>query len=88
MTILTKATAQFAETSIDDELVLMNIDTGSFHALKGTGLAIWNLIDGARTNQAITRELAARYAVDQQQCEAELATFVGQLTKAGFLVAA
>jgi Coenzyme PQQ synthesis protein D (PqqD) len=88
MTILTKVIGQFAETSLDDELVLMNLDTGSFYALKGTGLAIWTMIDGVQSNDAITSALAARYAVDPAQCEAELAAFAGQLTDAGFLIAA
>jgi pyrroloquinoline quinone biosynthesis protein D len=87
MTILAKATAKFAETTIDDEVVLMNIDSGSFHALKGTGLAIWKLIDGERSTDAIMQELVARYTVKPEQCAAEVATFTAQLTKAGFIVA-
>jgi pyrroloquinoline quinone biosynthesis protein D len=87
MTILSKATAKIAETTIDDEVVLMNIDTGNFHALKSTGLAIWKLIDGKRSNDMIIAELMQRYTVEKSTCEAEFSQFATQLTKAGFIVA-
>jgi pyrroloquinoline quinone biosynthesis protein D len=86
--IFQKATNQFAETILDDEVVLMNIDSGSFHALKGTGLAIWYLIDGQRDLVAIQTELQARYAVTAEACAPQVREFVDDLAKAGFVIPA
>jgi PqqD family protein of HPr-rel-A system len=83
--MIRKATDHFAETPLDDELVLMNIDTGSFHALKGTGLAIWQLIDGTSDEAAICAALLQTYAVDPQTCQAEVSRFIEQMVGAGFV---
>lgn len=80
-----KAADQFAETRIDDEVVLMHIDSGNFHALKATGLAIWDLIDDQRDEAAISAELQGRFAVTPDECDREVTRFVGELRAAGFL---
>ena len=83
--IFRKSTGKFAESEVDGELVLMNIDTGHFHALKGTGLAIWRLVDGKRTLAAIQAELQRDYDVDEARCRSESAQFLASLKAAGFV---
>lgn len=83
--MLRKITDRFAETEIDDEVVLMDIDSGKFFALKGTGLAIWQRIDGTTDAAAITRTLTDEYAVDPAICAAEVDRFVEQMAGAGFV---
>ncbi len=85
MTNLTKVASIFAETEIDDAVVLMHIDTGNFHTLKTTGLAIWRMIDGSRDEAAICAELHMAYDVDAEICRAEVTRFVTQMRVAGFL---
>lgn len=80
-----KATGKFVETELDGEIVLMNVDTGRFHVLKETGLAIWRLIDGKRDLAAIQSELMGRYAVEEAQCRAETAKFIDMLNGAGLV---
>ncbi len=82
---LRKATAKLAETELDGEIVLMNIDTGSFHALKDTGLAIWKLIDGHRDLPAICDQAMALYDIDADTCTAEVGQFIDQMVEAGFV---
>lgn len=82
-----KSKDHFAETCIDDEIVLMNVDTGRFHALKATGRDIWALIDDARDAAAISAQLQRRYKVSPTECDAEVLRFIGDLRTAGFLVA-
>jgi hypothetical protein len=80
-----KATGKFVETELDGEIVLMNVDTGRFHVLKGTGLAIWRLIVGERDLAAIQSELMRSYAVDEVQCRAETVKFIDMLSGAGLV---
>lgn len=80
-----KVTDRFFETELDDGLVIMDVDSGTFHTLKSTGLAIWKLIDGTRTESEIVAALTARYAVDPATCAGEVAEFIGQVVGAGFV---
>lgn len=83
--MIRKATSCFAETALDDEVVLMNTQSGEFFALKGTGRTIWDLIDGNRDESEICAVLTERFEVAPEQCQADVATFVAQLTQAGFV---
>jgi hypothetical protein len=80
-----KATQHFVETELDGEAVVMNVDTGQFHALKDTALAIWRLIDGERSVGAIQSELRKSYDVEQERCRAECERFFVSLHRAGFI---
>jgi len=80
-----KVPDRFAETNLNGEVVLMNIDSGQFHALKDTGLAIWRLIDGVRSIAAIQTELLKTYDVDEAQCRAETFRFLNALKDSGFV---
>jgi hypothetical protein len=55
-----KNLASYAESGIDTELVLMNVETGQFHALSGVALAIWRLLDKEADPGAITSIVAER----------------------------
>lgn len=83
--ILRKKPEAFAESGIDDEWILMNVDTGHFHSVSGVALDVWNAIDGTRTLDVIQSMMADRYAIDRETCAAEVATFVGELRAAGFV---
>jgi hypothetical protein len=83
--MIRKATDRFFETELDDGLVIMDVDTGNFHALKNTGLAVWKLIDGARSEGQIVDILCATYEVDRQVCAREVEEFVSQVSGAGFV---
>ncbi len=82
-----KTIGQFLETEIDGEAVLMKADTGQFNALKDTGLVIWQAIDGQRDPAAIAALLADRYDIAPDACAAQVDTFLGQLERAGFVIA-
>lgn len=90
MTPLAKAAGRFSETAIDDEVVVMNLDTGDFYSLTGTARAIWTLIDGTRTRADVLAALAAQYGgdTDADAMAAQLDAFVGDLRDAGLLAGA
>lgn len=83
--MIRKIATRFAETQLDDELVLMNVDTGTFHTLKGTGVAIWQLLDNTGDQGAICARLLEQYDVDDQSCAAEVGRFIDQMVEAGFV---
>ena len=83
MSLIRKVPANFAETRIDAEAVLMRLDTGHFHTLKSTGLAVWDLIDGTRDRDGIVAALAQDYAVTPETCAADVDQFLASLEDAG-----
>ena len=87
MTHLTKATDQFSETAIDDEIVVMSLASGSFFSLTGTARTIWQLLDDHRTEPALLAAVAASHATDEAAIAPELTQFLSQLREAGLIVA-
>ena len=84
-TKLAKATGRFSETAIDDEVVVMSLDSGDFFSLTGTARAIWLLLDGTRGRAALLSELAAQFDLEESALAGDLDAFLAQLEAAGLL---
>ena len=82
---LVKCADRFVETVIDDEAVVMDLDSGNFFSLSGSALSIWELIDGRRDTAAIIASLAEEYGADETAIGEDLATFVADLARLGFI---
>lgn len=85
MSLPSKDSARYAETKIDDETVVMSLETGDFFSLTGTAQAIWRLLDGTRDRAAILAALAADYEAPETVIAAEYDAFVAELHAAGLL---
>ena len=83
--LITKRTKAFSETAIDGEVVLLNLADGTFFSLTGTAAAIWPLIDGSRSRDALLAELAAAFGTAPGAIASDLDEFLGQLGRAGFV---
>lgn len=83
--LLKKATDRFSETAIDDEIVVMNLDSGSFFSLTGTARAIWLLIDGTQDRVALLADLAAEFGASDAVIAGDVDLFLAQLDEAGLL---
>lgn len=82
---LTKRTEAFSETAIDGEVVLLNLQDGTFFSLTGTAALIWPLIDGSRDRAALLTELALTYGAESATIVPDFDAFLAQLSAAGFL---
>ena len=80
-----KDPARFVEATIEDETVVMLLDSGDFFSLKDSALAIWGLIDGQRDRDAIVAELAATYDAPADALAADVDDFLARLRDAGLL---
>jgi pyrroloquinoline quinone biosynthesis protein D len=83
--MISKCTDRFSQSEIDDEIVLMQIDTGEFFSLQGTGREIWQLIDEAGTRDTLLAALAARFDAPEAMLAADLDEFLRALASAGFI---
>lgn len=62
------------------------IEKGTMHQLNLVGGMIWERCDGTRNLEQITDELAAEFAVERDELEADVADFVTDLTRRGWLL--
>jgi hypothetical protein len=87
MTALAKNPARFVETAMDDEIVVMALDSGDFFSLTGSARVIWRLIDGQHDRAAILAALGEEFDANPAELAADLDGFLGQLDAAGLLAA-
>lgn len=75
----------FTETMIDDEVLVMSLDSGDFFSLEGTTREIWELIDGTLTRDGLVAELAQIYGSDVAGLDGQVDDFLAQLCEAGLV---
>ena len=85
MTCWRKRTENYAETKVDDEILLVDLDGGELFSLSGTAAAIWELIDGTRDETAILSQLAQSYAIEAKAVQEEIEQFVAELERAALI---
>ena len=71
---------------IAGEVVILEEDGATVHMLNKTASLIWNLADGTRRPDDISRELLQRFDVTPGQADAETERFCRQLTEAGLAI--
>ena len=86
--VLVKQWNRFSETAVDGEVILLNLDDGSFFSLSGTAATIWPMIDGTRDRDDLLAELGEVYDAPAAVIARELDAFLAQLSVAGFVALA
>jgi len=79
---LVKRVDRFVETEIDGETVVMDLETGDFFSLSGSGLSIWLLIDGTRDRASLLAAVAAEYQGAEADLAGDVDAFVADLKAA------
>ena len=85
MIAIAKVSDRLVQADIDDEIVVMRLDTGEFYSLTGTGASIWRLIDGSRDRDSLVGALAAQFEADKAEITADVDDFLRQLKESGLL---
>jgi sulfatase maturation enzyme AslB (radical SAM superfamily) len=70
----------------DDVGLLFNPDNGRISTLNSTAKLIWSLLDGKRSTEELSRDLAAQFdAPDLSSLRRDTQVFIDRLGKAGFI---
>ncbi|WP_271439772.1 PqqD family protein [Pontixanthobacter luteolus] len=85
MSAIRKASGEFIETDVDDETIIVSLASGELFSVKGTGLAIWKLIDGSRDRGQLITALSAAYSVDETEIANDIDAFLTDAARAGLL---
>lgn len=83
---LSKVPGAYSEATIDDEVVVMSLDSGEFFSLTGTALAVWRGLDDGPTKPALLAGLAEEFGTNPASIEPDCDAFLNQLIAAGFVV--
>jgi len=76
------------QRSVSGDVVLLDLEQGTYFTLAGTGADIWNYLCAGLTTAQIASALVDEYAVDSATVERDIADLVEELTTAGLLRAA
>jgi Coenzyme PQQ synthesis protein D (PqqD) len=69
---------QVIHETIDGETIIIDLASGSYYSLQGSGPEIWNGLAEGETLPALTQRLTASYG-ESQEIKAALATFLREL---------
>ncbi|MCB9139778.1 MAG: PqqD family protein [Caldilineaceae bacterium] len=69
--------------NVDNELVMIRLESDGYFGLDEIGRRIWELLDEARTVDAICSSLLEEYDVQPADCEADVLRFLSELEEHG-----
>ena len=67
-------------SKIDEEVVLMSIETGYYFVLDKVGSTIWeHLAKNSATLEELVTKLVGEYDIDQETCSSDVKIFIDEL---------
>lgn len=64
---------------LDEEAILLDVDSGVYYGLDGVGIHIWKLLEGGCEESEIMRRLQEEYEVDPAQLRTDVCRFLEEL---------
>jgi hypothetical protein len=71
--------------SLDDDIVMANVESGKYYGLALTGKRIWELLAQPRTVGDLCAQLLAEYDVARNICEQQTLSFLTELQREGLI---
>lgn len=71
---------------LDEDVIVINLDTGTYYSIAGCGAVIWSAIVNGMTVNSIVDRLSAAGTTNRADISAELARFVEELTSEQLIV--
>ena len=75
--------AECVGTEVEDALVLLDLDGGSYFALNGPAADIWEALAEPVTQAQLVDKLVAKYKVAPEHCAASVARVLDELAGKG-----
>jgi hypothetical protein len=70
---------------IDDQVILLSIETGTYFHLNAVASRIWSLIETPATAGALVDRLLDEFAVDRATCDRAVMDFLGTMSANGLI---
>lgn len=71
---------------LQDETVILNLETGTYFGLDPIGTRIWQLCQEKRLLRSVWETLQTEYEAPAEELEADLLGFVDELSQKGLVV--
>jgi len=71
----------------EDEVVAINLETGTYFGMGGTAKEVWRLIEGGLPVDGIAAHLAERYGKQREDVRPDIESFTDSLLAHGLVVA-
>lgn len=75
------ATQKQVFSRLDDEIVILSLEDGTYYGLNPVGAQVWELIQEPTTVTEICDQLLRKYDVDPQRCQRETIGILEDLQK-------
>lgn len=76
---------EFITSTVDNELVMMSLEKGTYYGLDAVGSQIWENIAAPVTIEALCQTLSDQFEVDPAQCQADVLAFLTELHQEGMV---
>ena len=73
-------------TELEDEGVLLNLETGEYFGLDDVGLGMWKVLEASGTVEAARARLLEQYDVAEEVLHRDLEAFVAELLQRKLVV--
>ena len=70
---------------VDDDTVLLDLESGMYFGLDGVGKRIWDAVAEGRSIGEIAAIITAEYEVDEARARADVVEFTSNLVERGLL---
>ena len=70
---------------LDDEMVLLNLDSGEYFGLNETGTRVWEMLADGRSREEVVDCLTEEFEVASEVATSHVATLCAELLGAGLL---
>jgi Coenzyme PQQ synthesis protein D (PqqD) len=74
-------TASISHETIDGEVVMVNLNNGSYYSMDKTGAVIWNYIDMGMSIKQITEQIKNQYSGESSEIETSINELIIELQK-------
>jgi hypothetical protein len=72
--------------TLDGEVIVVNLDSGTYYSIAGTGAEIWAAIEGGAAIDEAVEWMLARYGTERAVVEPAVAGFVAELVEEQLIV--
>jgi hypothetical protein len=82
-----RVSPEIVHETVDGEVIAIDLVSGSYYSLAGSGPAVWEVLGGGASEVEIVAALGGRFEADGETITAAVATLLGQLQEANLIVA-
>lgn len=72
-------------SSIEDELVMFDVNAGQYYGLNNVATAVWNHLETKKTVDELAQALTSEFDISIEECRKELLEFLPELEEKGLI---